>query len=592
MLTGLSSRPASKIILKRQQWLYPSKESLMAIRRKDLVDSESGGYYHLVSRCVRRAFLCGKDDETGRCFEHRRQWIEDRIIQLAEIFSIEVYGYAVMHNHYHLIIYSDPLAPNQWSDLEVATRWLALFPGKLNEPKFKLQREMRIQAITNDKDLLAKYRERLGSISWLMRCINEPIAKMSNQEDFVKGHFWESRFRSQALLDEAAALTCMAYVDLNPIRAGITYFLQTGTISLISYLSYIHLLTGLSSRPASKIILKRQQWLYPSKESLMAIRRKDLVDSESGGYYHLVSRCVRRAFLCGKDDETGRCFEHRRQWIEGRIIQLAEIFSIEVYGYAVMHNHYHLIIYSDPLAPNQWSDLEVATRWLALFPGKLNEPKFKLQREMRIQAITNDKDLLAKYRERLGSISWLMRCINEPIAKMSNQEDFVKGHFWESRFRSQALLDEAAALTCMAYVDLNPIRAGITQCLEESAHTSIQKRLISMTENELSTAMQAIAGSVRERTMTVPLKDYIDLVEWTGKSICYPDKSSIPPHLFSVFERLNLNQKSWLSQVNTYGNNYYRMVGSFKAIAEKTQSLKQKWIKGIKAAKNLYLAPD
>lgn len=178
----------------------------MAIKRSERIDSESAGYYHLISRCVRRAFLCGVDDETGISYEHRRDWIEQRILQLAEIFSIEVYSYVVMHNHYHLIVYSDPLGPLHWTDLEVAERWLKLFPGKLDKPQFKLKRELKLQAIANDENRLTEYRKRLGSISWLMCCINEPIAKRSNQEDFVKGHFWESRFTSQALLDDSAAL--------------------------------------------------------------------------------------------------------------------------------------------------------------------------------------------------------------------------------------------------------------------------------------------------------------------------------------------------------------------------------------------------
>ena len=246
----------------------------------------------------------------------------------------------------------------------------------------------------------------------------------------------------------------------------------------------------------------------------MATKRSDLIDSENGGYYHLISRCVRRAFLCGIDKETGQCFDHRKDWIENRIIQLAAIFSIEVYSYAVMDNHYHLVVYSDPLGPGQWSDLDVAERWLKLYPGKLNNPGFEKQRAMRLQAIADNPELLAEYRERLGSLSWLMRSINEPIAKRSNQEDFVKGHFWESRFTSQALLDEAAALTCMAYVDLNPIRAGLATELEASEHTSIQKRLIAMTDEQLIEAITAVAGKVRQRTMTMPLKDYIELVEW------------------------------------------------------------------------------
>ena len=297
-------------------------------------------------------------------------------------------------------------------------------------------------------------------------------------------------------------------------------------------------------------------------------------------------------FLCGIDEATGRNFEHRREWIENRILALAEIFSIEVFSYAVMHNHYHLVVYSDPLAPQQWTDLQVAERWLWLFPGKLNNPKFKLQRELRLQAIVSDKDLLATYRYRLGSISWLMRCINEPLAKKSNQEDFVKGHFWESRFTSQALLDEAAAITCMAYVDLNPIRAGLTDKLEESEHTSVHKRLLSMDDDALNSAVTAIAGKVRARTMTMPLKHYIGCLEWTGKYILHPGKATIPRDLIPVFQHLNINQDNWLVQVKAYGKNYYRAVGSIDSIKVYVDNLKQQWVKGVQSIRQLYLSAN
>jgi len=319
----------------------------------------------------------------------------------------------------------------------------------------------------------------------------------------------------------------------------------------------------------------------------MAIKRSELIDSESAGYYHLMSRCVRRTFLCGVDKETGRNYEHRRQWIENRILELADIFAIEVYAYAVMSNHYHLVVYSDPQAPQQWSDLEVAERWLKVYPSKLDNPKFKVQRENKLSCILKDKKKLALYRERLGSLSWLMSRINEPIAKQSNREDFVTGHFWESRFKSQALLDEAAVLTCMAYVDLNPIRAKMSKTLQDSDHTSIQKRVEKLTEEELKQSVKALAGEVKNRTMVLNLKDYIELVEWSGKSIAYPNKAKMPAHIQSTLAHLNLQPNNWLGQVQYYGTNYGYFVGKLELLKQQAEKLKKKWLKGFKPIKKL-----
>ncbi|TQV72779.1 hypothetical protein FLL45_15020 [Aliikangiella marina] len=199
--------------------------------------------------------------------------------------------------------------------------------------------------------------------------------------------------------------------------------------------------------------------------------------------------------------------------------------------------------------------------------------------------------MLAEYRLRLGSLSWLMRCINEPIAKRSNREDCVKGHFWESRFASQALLDEAAALTCMAYVDLNPIRAGVTDKLEDCEYTSIQTRLSSINEEVLQQTIKSIAGKIRERTMTLSLKRYIELVEWTGKSIVYPGKGKVPSHIIPVLERLNINQDNWLKQVDGFGRNYYRVVGPAQLLQRYTERFKLNWVKGVSAVRSLYLSP-
>jgi len=187
----------------------------MTYPRAHLVDQENGGVYHCISRCVRRAWLCGEDSVTGQSFEHRRQWVEDRILALSQIFSVDLYGYSVMSNHHHMIIETRPRDVHRWSDAEVVDRWIQLLSFNSDEA-----RELRKAALLDNSDELRKLRERLGSLSWFMSQLNEYIARRANAEEDCKGRLWEGRFKSIPLLDDTALIAAMAYVDLNPIRAG------------------------------------------------------------------------------------------------------------------------------------------------------------------------------------------------------------------------------------------------------------------------------------------------------------------------------------------------------------------------------------
>jgi hypothetical protein len=144
--------------------------------------------------------------------------------------------------------------------------------------------------------------------------------------------------------------------------------------------------------------------------------------------------------------------------------------------YAVMHNHYHVVLFIDKLTADHWWALEVVERWLLLFSGALYSQRFSKGELLTAPEQAKLNTSIALWRERLMDISWFMRIINEAIARMANREDDCNGHFWESRFSRQALLDEKALTVCFAYVDLNPIRAGIANSLIDSDHTSVKRR--------------------------------------------------------------------------------------------------------------------
>ncbi|WP_044302688.1 transposase [Rhodopirellula sallentina] len=192
---------------------------------------------------------------------------------------------------------------------------------------------------------------------------------------------------------------------------------------------------------------------------------------------HVVQRCVRRAFLAGIDHATGKDYSFRKEWIRRRMEALASVFAVDVLSYAVMSNHMHQILRNRPDVCAQWSDEEVAIRWLRVFPGRRLEEHLAEPTENDVKTLVRDKERLAEVRQRLSDISWFMRALAEPIARMANKQDECTGRFWEGRFKAQRIVDEAGLLACSMYVDLNPVRAAIAETPEECVHTSAYDRI-------------------------------------------------------------------------------------------------------------------
>ena len=246
----------------------------------------------------------------------------------------------------------------------------------------------------------------------------------------------------------------------------------------------------------------------------MGYPRSMTVDPEAPRFYHCISRCVRRAWLCGEDPVSGKNFDHRRVWIEARLLDLADSFAVSLYAWAVMSNHTHVVLRMDPRLPDSWSDEDVARRWARL--SRTMEPLDESETERRAGLLLTQPDRLAELRRRLGSLSWFMRFLNEAVARRANAEDECTGRFWEGRYKCQALLDEAAVLACMAYVDLNPIRAGVAQELEDSDFTSIQRRLQEPRPETAEAPLQPLTGTGAEGPR-MTLRAYVDLVRWTAR---------------------------------------------------------------------------
>jgi len=309
----------------------------------------------------------------------------------------------------------------------------------------------------------------------------------------------------------------------------------------------------------------------------MARPRKEQISISDTPYYHIVSRCVRRTFLCGFDKETQQSYEHRKQWIVDRIRLLSSLFTVDLCSYAVMSNHYHLVVKITPEQSDNWTNREIAERWTSIYQGPLIIQKWLSSSSLSEAEKTTINSIIAIWRKRLCSISWFMKCLNEPIARLANKEDDCTGHFWESRFKSQALLSENALLACMVYVDLNPIRAGISKTPESSDYTSVQERVSpkwsikkAINEQSKETFIQ-LNSSVKplhpfknksdidpENKLPMTFIGYIELVDWTGRIIREDKHGYISENTPPIVKRLNLENQSWLIQTTKFEENYRR----------------------------------
>lgn len=322
----------------------------------------------------------------------------------------------------------------------------------------------------------------------------------------------------------------------------------------------------------------------------MTTARAAQIDYSATPYYHLISRCVRRSYLCGIDNETGKDYSHRKQWLIDRMKQLATIFSVHICAYAVMSNHYHLVLYVNTQMALNWSNDEILSRWTQLFGPSTVKQIATLPSELA-------QIRLDELRNRLSSISWYMRCLNEVIAKRSNLEDEVDGRFWQGRFKSQALLDEGAVLSAMAYVDLNPIRAKQADTPENSEFTSIYERIqsIDSNPNNLNEANQPenlmpFSSSIPHNlpTLEFTLKDYLDLVDTTGRIFRENKRGRILAHLEPILKRLNLTPSGWLNIVTNLETNFCYVLGHNLKFVNFAKKHRIRVPMGMKMAKQCY----
>jgi REP element-mobilizing transposase RayT len=354
------------------------------------------------------------------------------------------------------------------------------------------------------------------------------------------------------------------------------------------------------------------------------LARTEVFAPDEVAVVHVMNRTVRRCFLLGDDPLTGKNFDHRKEWMEAELERLAANFGIDLIGYAIMSNHFHLILRSRPDVVETWDDTEVAERWLRLCSRRRSSQRTGADATRReLNEILSAPEKLIQIRSRLSDISWWMRLLSQKIGRRANQEDHEVGKFWQARYRAVRLLDETAVLACAAYVDLNPIRASIATTIETSDFTSGQQRALAIraahtatnqrSDGQPTTAipsttrrvptpaehtekqrwprrLKPIAGAICPVNLQgvgsgigpcahaegrrasdkgfLPLTAamYLELLDWTARQLHSDKPGSTPAGAAPIFERLGIHSQAWCELTSNFGQLFSSVAGNPKVI--------------------------
>jgi len=329
--------------------------------------------------------------------------------------------------------------------------------------------------------------------------------------------------------------------------------------------------------------------------------------------FHVWNRCVRRAFLTGKDPVTGRDYSHRRGWFLNRLEQLAGLFAIDVGFLAILANHFHLMLRTMPRVSKRWGQEEVARRWLtATRLAKCMDDSLPQPPEDEVRKLAKDANAITQLRKRLANPSWFVGPLCENMTRRSNFEEGISGKFFESRFQCRECLDQNATLVCALYTDLNAWRAGEAASIETSRYTSIFLRLKAVQERQH--AKKRVDGWLGELTMTpetledellasvsrtgrrasdlgflpIQLEEYLRLLKWVARQLRAGTRDTVPADLESILDHMSVRGEGLMEVMEDYEDLFCTVIGSPEQMRAAADRMGVRCVRGTPAAARVF----
>lgn len=339
--------------------------------------------------------------------------------------------------------------------------------------------------------------------------------------------------------------------------------------------------------------------------------RREIIRPGAAGFFHCWQRCVRRAYLLGKDPLTGKDHTHRREWFIQRLRLLVSCFAIDIAFEAILSNHFHLILRANPRLVKRMGDGEVARRWLRIYPGKrVLDENWIEPTDQQIEALVADKAKMAVVRKQLSSVSKFMAALSEYIARRANAEDDCDGRFFSGRFSCREITHDAGLLVAGLYVDLNLLRAGEAQTPETSVYTSAWFRIQSRQASAKNSPSQPNDSWLAALTLqadhlgdvpclsgkrasdkgllSMTLDDYLQLLDWSGRQLRANKRGAIPANLAPILERLGIEGEALLDTLEDFPRLFRRLVGTAEQILERAQEVGRRWMHGVGPAARVF----
>lgn len=315
-------------------------------------------------------------------------------------------------------------------------------------------------------------------------------------------------------------------------------------------------------------------------------------------YFHCTSRCVRGSYLFGFNRQTGEDLGHRRIWLRERLLKLADVFSISLMAFAIMENHFHVVLRVDSSRAEKWTDEEVIRRWHRLFKGTDSSHRFIDSRESLTEYEEQElKQHIESWRDALQNIGWFMRCAKEPLARKANAEDGCTGRFWEGRYHCQALLDTKAVLACMTYVDLNPMRAKMCTNPEDDRFTSLHYRSKTKASGHGTIGLGKSIVNLDDSHDNFPLpqmhipvtnREYLTLVDATARRHRSEKRGVLSEQASPILERIGIPYRYWSELEMRFSRHFHALVGSRNSLLNACRLLGQSCARGQTACHDFF----